>query len=276
MTKKTVKGTRPGESLTAGETIALDTRPQHLEAATSATPKGSASPLLGARPRQPVGQDRLRSCPHVAADWNVPRSRSTRCRACKTHHWLSIRSTASFGCVAWGSPEDDDLHANRIQKWHKEPGQPRRRFGAVRGQTTLGPSPSGHRRNHQGTVGEPGSADPAAAYPISLGFDSAETPSVQGAAQRTQAVAQRRSQRALQGSARPDQLAEAPEYPCNLSMSWKYCKVIDRLIRSTVEDALRRQAAVALIGPRQVGKTTLALGDRERRGCALSRSRRPG
>ena len=35
--------------------------------------------------------------------------------------------------------------------------------------------------------------------------------------------------------------------------------IIPRLIQNQVEEALRRQAAVALIGPRQVGKTTLAL-----------------
>jgi len=35
--------------------------------------------------------------------------------------------------------------------------------------------------------------------------------------------------------------------------------MIPRLVAQQVEDALRRQAAVALIGPRQVGKTTLAL-----------------
>jgi uncharacterized protein len=34
--------------------------------------------------------------------------------------------------------------------------------------------------------------------------------------------------------------------------------MIPRAIRSKVEAALARQAAVALIGPRQVGKTTLA------------------
>lgn len=35
--------------------------------------------------------------------------------------------------------------------------------------------------------------------------------------------------------------------------------MIPRLLTSTIQDALRRQAAVALLGPRQVGKTTLAL-----------------
>ena len=35
--------------------------------------------------------------------------------------------------------------------------------------------------------------------------------------------------------------------------------MLPRIITQNVEDALRRQAAVALIGPRQVGKTTLAL-----------------
>ena len=35
--------------------------------------------------------------------------------------------------------------------------------------------------------------------------------------------------------------------------------MIPRLVTISVEEALDRQAAVALIGPRQVGKTTLAL-----------------
>jgi len=35
--------------------------------------------------------------------------------------------------------------------------------------------------------------------------------------------------------------------------------MIDRFVTDQIEDALRRQAAVAIIGPRQVGKTTLAL-----------------
>ena len=35
--------------------------------------------------------------------------------------------------------------------------------------------------------------------------------------------------------------------------------MIPRLIQPRIDDALRRQAAVALLGPRQVGKTTLAL-----------------
>lgn len=35
--------------------------------------------------------------------------------------------------------------------------------------------------------------------------------------------------------------------------------MIKRHITEQVKDALQRQAAVALIGPRQVGKTTLAL-----------------
>jgi Predicted ATPase (AAA+ superfamily) len=42
-------------------------------------------------------------------------------------------------------------------------------------------------------------------------------------------------------------------------MLWKICKVIKRHITQQVYEALQRQAAVALIGPRQVGKTTLAL-----------------
>jgi len=35
--------------------------------------------------------------------------------------------------------------------------------------------------------------------------------------------------------------------------------IIDRLVQQDIEEDLRRQAAVAIIGPRQVGKTTLAL-----------------
>src|ERR1035438_7622060 len=35
--------------------------------------------------------------------------------------------------------------------------------------------------------------------------------------------------------------------------------MIPRAARSTIEKALNREAAVAIIGPRQVGKTTLAL-----------------
>lgn len=41
--------------------------------------------------------------------------------------------------------------------------------------------------------------------------------------------------------------------------------MIDRIITPSIEAALDRQAAVALIGPRQVGKTTLALAIGERR-----------
>jgi len=43
--------------------------------------------------------------------------------------------------------------------------------------------------------------------------------------------------------------------------------MIERRVLHDVEDALRRQAAVALIGPRQVGKTTLALQIGEERGA---------
>ena len=43
--------------------------------------------------------------------------------------------------------------------------------------------------------------------------------------------------------------------------------MIDRHILSTIESALMRQAAVALIGPRQVGKTTLAFMIKEQRSC---------
>jgi predicted AAA+ superfamily ATPase len=41
--------------------------------------------------------------------------------------------------------------------------------------------------------------------------------------------------------------------------------MIPRYVTSSVEAALERQAAVALIGPRQVGKTTLALTIGEKR-----------
>ena len=43
--------------------------------------------------------------------------------------------------------------------------------------------------------------------------------------------------------------------------------MIDRRIKQQVKDALNRQAAVALIGPRQVGKTTLAQEISEERGA---------
>ena len=43
--------------------------------------------------------------------------------------------------------------------------------------------------------------------------------------------------------------------------------MIPRLATLDVEDALRRQAAVAVVGPRQVGKTTLALAIGEARGA---------
>ena len=43
--------------------------------------------------------------------------------------------------------------------------------------------------------------------------------------------------------------------------------MIERDIAKSVEDALSRQGAVALIGPRQVGKTTLALALGEKRGA---------
>ncbi len=43
--------------------------------------------------------------------------------------------------------------------------------------------------------------------------------------------------------------------------------MIRRRIQQQVTDALDRQAAVALIGPRQVGKTTIALEIGEARGA---------
>ena len=51
--------------------------------------------------------------------------------------------------------------------------------------------------------------------------------------------------------------------------------MISRIAASDVENALRRQAAVGLIGPRQVGKTNARPGDRAHARCALPRPRRP-
>ncbi|MFX9061738.1 AAA family ATPase, partial [Acinetobacter baumannii] len=50
----------------------------------------------------------------------------------------------------------------------------------------------------------------------------------------------------------------------NLEYDFKFARMIPRRASQQVEQALGRQAAVALIGPRQAGKTTLALqiGDR--------------
>lgn len=54
--------------------------------------------------------------------------------------------------------------------------------------------------------------------------------------------------------------------PCNYSRTWNNYKVmIDRLIRQEIEDSLNTEAAVVLIGPRQVGKTTLAIEVGEKR-----------
>jgi len=47
---------------------------------------------------------------------------------------------------------------------------------------------------------------------------------------------------------------------CNSSMAWKnYMVMFDRLLLSHVRDLLGRHPAVGLLGPRQIGKTTLAL-----------------
>ena len=45
----------------------------------------------------------------------------------------------------------------------------------------------------------------------------------------------------------------------NLPQYGRFTRTIERILREKVNNALARQAAVALIGPRQVGKTTLAL-----------------
>lgn len=44
-----------------------------------------------------------------------------------------------------------------------------------------------------------------------------------------------------------------------LKCKFQYARMIKRHIYKKVRKALTRQAAIALIGPRQVGKTTLAL-----------------
>jgi uncharacterized protein len=47
--------------------------------------------------------------------------------------------------------------------------------------------------------------------------------------------------------------------PCNYAMPWHNCKVmIERAIKPVIKDLLTRFPAVGLLGPRQVGKTTLA------------------
>ncbi len=53
----------------------------------------------------------------------------------------------------------------------------------------------------------------------------------------------------------------------NLSCNVKYAWMIARHGLKAVQDALNRQAAVALLGPRQVGKTTLALAIDEQAGA---------
>ena len=47
---------------------------------------------------------------------------------------------------------------------------------------------------------------------------------------------------------------------CNCGPYLRNCKVIARALATTVAARLRQFPAVALIGPRQVGKTTLARG----------------
>ncbi len=42
-------------------------------------------------------------------------------------------------------------------------------------------------------------------------------------------------------------------------MCYIYMVMITRVLLSAVQEAIRRQAAVVLLGPRQVGKTTMAL-----------------
>jgi predicted AAA+ superfamily ATPase len=52
----------------------------------------------------------------------------------------------------------------------------------------------------------------------------------------------------------------AQKLPCFSSIAWKNCKVvIPRLFQPKLAEMLTRFPAVALLGPRQVGKTTLAL-----------------
>ena len=52
---------------------------------------------------------------------------------------------------------------------------------------------------------------------------------------------------------------ESDIYPCISSKKWtKYTDMLSRLLHGQVLEALNRQAAVAIVGPRQSGKTTLA------------------
>ena len=57
-----------------------------------------------------------------------------------------------------------------------------------------------------------------------------------------------------------------PQTPCKLSITRRIFKEIQRIVQPFVEESLGRPSAVALIGPRQLGKTSLALeigGSRE-------------
>lgn len=75
------------------------------------------------------------------------------------------------------------------------------------------------------------------------------------------------------GMARADQRSHGASlwgqivyYLCKSSKFWIICiHMIPRLVTPDIEAALKRQAVVALIGPRQVGKTTLALEIGEKR-----------
>ena len=62
------------------------------------------------------------------------------------------------------------------------------------------------------------------------------------------------------GSLSPSTGGNLPNGPCNHAMTWHNFKVmIERAIKPIIKDLLTRFPAVGLLGPRQVGKTTLAL-----------------
>jgi predicted AAA+ superfamily ATPase len=52
-------------------------------------------------------------------------------------------------------------------------------------------------------------------------------------------------------------------------MAWHHCKVVPRLATARLREALQAFPGVALLGPRQVGKTTLATTLAEERDHAL-------
>ena len=54
-------------------------------------------------------------------------------------------------------------------------------------------------------------------------------------------------------------MGPAPLILANLKFYFRIARMIERRTKGEIDRALTRQAGVVLIGPRQVGKTTLAL-----------------